>query len=133
MRRARIAVERGRRRGVEVAREPPRGIRRDVATRPGRGTADEIIDLVVGDERGQAGAAREGERAGRRQRELPRNDRLGIVAGRVLRLPLARHDDGETVGLRGRPEAAQHLRGHVDHLAHCLPGDLDLGEADGRG
>ena len=65
-----VAVDGGRRRGLQVAREPPRGVGVGEPGRRRRRATDQPVDLVVGDEGREAGRAREGEGAGGGQREL---------------------------------------------------------------
>ena len=95
----RIVVERGRRGGVQVARHAARGVGRDVAVGRGGRPPHQLVDLVVGQQGGEAGAARDGEGAGGRDLELPGDGGLGIAPGRIRRGTQPGHHVGQPVRL----------------------------------
>ena len=96
-----------------------------------RGDAQQLVDLRVTVERGDAGVAADGEGAGRGKREHSCHGGLRVAAGRGDLGADAAEQDVELVGERRRPGGTEQIGGEPQGLGgRGHPGDGDLGEPD---
>ena len=124
-----IAVEGGRGGVSQRTREPAAREGDDLDT-AGRGPAEQLVDLVVGDERRDGGVPGEREGPLCRHREDAIDGDLWVRACRIRARAPPRHQVAEPVGARRRSELGRQVGRHRDGLGDGVARDLDLGEPD---